>query len=255
MIPMKHLLSAFPLLAALCSLSAQDATPTPAPPVSAPKPGMAWEIDIRPALVPLPPPAAAQSQPTPTPAPPLRLTGCRGKSASAWTVQYPGGATRDFLLAGSRLFAWNEKTGKLSMPALRDGQHDEALAFEVSGFPGINWVTPDKTPTLVKDPQTRTWRATYTQEASPFKIVNAGTEGEYAIPTGPSVRVVAVFDPATGLPLTAIVGDRTFTYRINPNHGSEPSLSPAFRQALDARLKREAALQSAIDREEKKSRR
>ena len=66
---------------------------------------------------------------------------------------------------------------------------------------------------------------------------------------------MAVFDPSTGLPVTATVGDRTHTYRIDPNSGSELSLSPALRQALKARLKREADLQSAIDREEKKSRR
>ncbi len=69
------------------------------------------------------------------------------------------------------------------------------------------------------------------------------------------MRVVAVFDPSTGLPVTATVGDRIHAYRIDPNSGSEPVLSPVFRQALEARLKREAALQSAIDREEKKSRR
>lgn len=249
------LLSALLLLAARPFLSAQDAAPTPAPPVAAPKPGMAWEIDIRPAA-PASRPAADQPEagPTPTPAPPLRITGRRSQTASAWTVRLPDGATRDFLLAGNRLFAWNEKTGKLSMPALRDGQHDEALAFEVSGFPGINWITPAKTPTLAKDPQTRAWRATYTQEAAPFNIVNAGTEDEYAVPTGPSVRVVAVFDPATGLPIKAAVGDKIYSYRVDPGAGGEPSVSPAFRQALDARLKREAALRSAIAREEKSRR-
>lgn len=241
------------------SLSAQDAAPTPAPPVSAPEPGMAWEIEIRPAprlgaAAPENPEEASVPSPTPEPALPLRITGRRGPKDSTWSVTFPGGGTRDFLLTGNRLFAWNEKTGKLSMPTLRDGEHDAALAFEVSRFPGIGWVTPDKKPEVVQDPRTRSWRATYTQEAAPFKIINPGTEEEYAEPTGPSVRVVAVFDPLTGLPRQASVGDRIYRYRIDPQAGGEASVSPAFRQAVDARLKREAALQAAIAREEKSRR-
>lgn len=244
------LLAALLTLLALPSLPAQNAAPTPAPPVIAPKPGMAWQIDIRPAAAARP--AAPPETPgaTPPPAPPTRITGRCGPAGSAWTIHLPGGATRDFLLTGGRLFAWNEKSGKLSMPELRDGQHDAALAFEVSRFPGIGWVTPDKTPALAQDPKSRSWHATYTQEASPFKTVNPGTEDEYAAPTGPSVRVVAQFDAATGLPLAASVGDKIYTYRIDPKAGGDPDPSPAFRQALDARLKREAALRAAIAREE-----
>jgi hypothetical protein len=137
------------------------------------------------------------------------------------------------------------------MPELRDGRHNEALAFEVSGFPGIGWVRKDQKPSVTMDPRSRAWRATYWQEASPFNIVNEGTDDEYAVPTGPSVRVEATFDPATGLPLTAIVGNMLYTYRIDPRGGGDPELSSAFRQALEARLKREAALRATIAREEK----
>jgi hypothetical protein len=255
--PMKPaLLTALASLAMLPALSAQDAAPTPAPPVSAPVPGMAWEIDIRPApragaAAPENPEAAAAPSPAPTPPPALRLTGRCGPDGSAWTLRFPGGATRDFFLTGNRLFSWIEKTAKLSRPALRDGEHDEAAAFEVSRFPGIGWVTPDKKPVIGQDAKTRAWQAIYTQEASPFDIVNPGTEEEYAVPTGPSVRVVAIFDALTGLPVKASVGDKIYHYRIDPKAGRAPSLSPAFRQALDARLQREAALKAAIAREEK----
>jgi hypothetical protein len=244
-------------LAALPHLLAQEAAPTPAPPVSTPAPGMAWEIDIRPAAFrpdstqESPDTASPRNGQPPASAKPIRITGRCGEAASTWTVHFPGGNRRDFLLAGNRLFAWNEKTGKLSMPELRDGLHNEALAFEVSGFPGVGWVRKDQKPAVTMDPRSGAWRVTYLQEASPFNIVNEGTEDEYAVPTGPSVRVEATFDPATGLPLTAIVGNMLYTYRIDPRGGGDPELSSAFRQALEARLKREAALRAAIAREEK----
>lgn len=255
------LLTVQAVLALLPALRAQEAAPTPAPPVSAPQSGMAWEIEIRPAPSPRATPekpeaaAGAQLEADPVPAAtPTRITGRCGPSSHAWTVELPGGNRRDFLLAGQRLFAWNEKAGKLSMPDLRDGEHDEALDFAVSGFPGIGWVKKSAKAKITLDPRSRTRQATYLQEASPPEIINEGTEEEYARPTGPTVRVVARFDAATGYPVSATVGNLLYTYRIDPKGGGEPQLPDAFRQAVEARLKREAALQTVIEREKKSKR-
>jgi hypothetical protein len=138
------------------------------------------------------------------------------------------------------------------MPELRDGRHDEALAFEVSGLPGIGWVKNNLEATVAMDPRDRSWRATYLQEARPFKIINEGTEDEYAEPTGPSVRVQALFDAATGLPIQARVDNKIYVYKITNDGAGHPDVSPGFRRALDARLQREAALLETIRRQEAK---
>jgi len=104
-------------------------------------------------------------------------------------------------------------------------------------------------PSIEQDRRSDKRLAVYKQEAKPFKIFDEGTINEYAVPTGPSVAVTARFDAATGLPQSAIVGGRIYTYRIEPLGGGEPILSPSFREAIDATLKREAALNAAIKRE------
>jgi hypothetical protein len=239
--PMKTLLLVYgtAILAAGTAGAQSPGPPKVAPPVSTPRPGMEWKINIRPAQA-----EAGEST--------VRISGRSTVSGSAWTVHFPGEDSREYFLSDGRLFAWNAKSNTLSTRPLRDGQHDEALSHEVSALPGLGWVKPDLKPSVEQDREGRQWRAVYVQEAKPFKIVNEGTPDEYAMPTGPSVGVTARFDAATGLPVAAEVAGKIYTYAVNPQGEGELTLSPGFREAIETRIRREAALHQAIEREEKR---
>jgi hypothetical protein len=231
--------AAFLAAALAASLLAQQPTPTPppaAPPVCTPKPGMKWEVAIKSSTD-----ADASSLGV--------ITGMQGAKYRGDMLAEAGGKRIIWVTSGSRIFLQRGDDPQVREVAVRDSDPEGALSHFVTGLPGIHWVGAGVSPEMSVDPASGKWIATYKQEPAPFKMLGEG-ENAVAIPTGPTVGAEAVFDAQTGIPLFAKVGGKFFQYRISLTGGTDPELPPALRAGIEKKLRREAALQAAIRKQE-----
>lgn len=205
--------------------------PKPAPPVSAPEPGMEWTISIRPAAE--------------VDAKPIIIEGMRGPRNRVDTATFPDGSKQQWFTQGDTAYLQTAGSSRVTEIELRDDDPEAARSFYVSGFPGVSWVRPDSPFTQELDNESQRWLTIYEQTPGGYRTLGEG-EDQIALPEGPSIPVKAFFDSETGLPLRAEVGDQLYTYAIALQGGVEPDLPEGFRSAMNALLKRQITLQNAL---------
>lgn len=225
-----------PIFAVAQSGKESQQAPIPVPAVVSPVRGMQWTISIR-------------TDPDPA-APAIVIQGVSGKQYRSDSVRYLDGATQQWFTMEDGICLWRSQDNRLVKVGFRDQTPDAAYSFYVRGFPGLSTIT-SRTPVELRfDRKSQRWLAVRTSEPMPYRQAAAG-EAQAAMPTGSIVKVVAVFDALTGLPVSAEVGDKFYTFDVSRGEVTDPVLPEGLTSALRSQSQRQAALHEALQQNAK----